>query len=80
MGKVFNLPKAKNDMVTVLEDMLCLAQISPMTGLIVVTRFACHESHIGIAGRYLDNPEALLAEIRKMEKKAIWTRSLRGPM
>lgn len=72
MGNVFSLTRARNSMEVVLEDLLCMARINPLTGLIVIAQFAPEDTRIGISGRYLSNTDALLAAIKKAEHKATW--------
>jgi len=75
MGLLFHLPSPKNDMVIVLEDLLNLAHINPVTGLLVIAQFATGDVRTGMSGCYLSNPDALLAAIKKVEHKAIWEKS-----
>jgi len=75
MGLLFQLPRPKNDMVTVLEELLPLAYSGPITGLLIIAKFPDGIPRIGIAGRYLYNPDALLAAIKKAEHKAVWAKS-----
>lgn len=80
MGNVYSLPRAKNGMETVLEDLLCLAHINPITGLIVIAQFPNEDPRIGIAGRFLCSEDDLLAAIQKLGDKEVWRKPPKGPI
>ena len=79
MGKVLKLPpRPKNDVVQILEELLVLAHKTDIQGIEFIVEFVGGATHVGAAGRYVNDPQAGLRAAQMLERRLRWESSMKA--
>jgi hypothetical protein len=75
-AQVLQFPLQKSEAELVLEELSQRNKIIPLRDLLIIAKFEEGDPHLGVAGRYWEDPDAMHEAMRFVERKMRWHRSI----